>query len=668
MIARARRLDSSELLTVLIDDAPGALGKGSTLKVSGEFINHARYGQQFRCRPEGSQGGVKNDLLELGKACGFDTATLHALTRLPFLVRAEAARDPYRLVQATSLSWSVIDRLGIAAGVSADSPNRIEGFWIYALLGRLPNPNIRDALRKTADTAIPASIAVQVGALALGLPTLSIINPLEGCPLDVEPVSDIWDAPAIMLRDIRQAEENVATTVRHILVDGPAAPCATFQSLDESLTKLQQQAIWVSANTGISCITGPPGSGKTTCIAELAYALESGADFGNPSVAVAAYTGKAAARVAVALNCRASRTKGKAVPTASTIHRLLECKPNPTAAEGFIFTRGSGFHLTYDTVIVEEASMVPVSLLESLMLALKPGARFVMVGDANQLPPLGAGQPFLDLLSSGILPCTTLTQIHRQAEGSAIPEACRLLLNRQAHAFFSFLRSPESATEIDWVPTEDAHIANTVLGILDSVAPDGAFLNEQMGVICPVKQGNAGTHALNVAIKQKINPNRERTLTMKTADGLQVSARDPVMWIKNDYTRSNFNGDCFWVTEIIDAVKAKTTTRNLYLNRTSKTDFDRSTENMVSTADAAKYLTLNYAMTVHKCQGSEFPGVIVVIPSYARWMVDLPMLYTAISRAKKRLWLVGSREVIRAAMEAPHPTPQTRFAKLLAAS
>lgn len=413
-----------------------------------------------------------------------------------------------------------------------------------------------------------------------------------------------------------------------------AAPTPSTSTHDAiTLDPSQERAVELLCTAPVGVVTGGAGCGKTTC---LRVALDR-LDAAGVSYALAAPTGKAAKRI--------SEATGR---PASTIHRLLEYGPK---GSGFTmgFARNATNPLDFDVVIVDEASMLDVELGEALCDALREvgddtpwvesDARIVFIGDAQQLPSVGPGRFLADLIVSGEIPVARLTQVHRAAAESWIcTEAPKVLRGE-----WPDLTERHDFRFVETDAAEDAIAA--ILELAEKFAADGTTAQ----VLTPQKNTALGTETLNRALQDTLNPLNGRRV-WDGASKLRVG--DRVIQTRNDYTRFVFNGEIGEVVSF-DALKL----------------FVRFDDRVVEySKDASDALHLAYALTVHKYQGSEVPWAIVVAHGSHQFMQSRQLLYTALTRAKKGVVMVGNRKGVEAALKDASPSQRnTELAELIKA-
>ena len=383
--------------------------------------------------------------------------------------------------------------------------------------------------------------------------------------------------------------------------------------------EIQADAIRRAATAKVMVMTGGPGTGKTTTThgiiaAYRAYGLK---------ILLAAPTGRAAKRMTEATGLEAK-----------TIHRLLECKP----PEGY--QRNEENPLEGDVLIVDECSMIDIILMNSLLKAIPPAMRLVMVGDIDQLPSVGAGNVLRDMIDSGVFPVVRLTRIFRQAQTS------RIVMN--AHRINEG-KLPDISngknTDFFFLENEDAEAAvHKIVELVGTKLPKHYQVEPaRIQVLTPMQRGVVGATNLNLALQEALNP-PEHTVFMRgrgpvtvpkdclRRSGFAFRMDDKVMQIKNNYDKEVFNGDI----GVISSVNME--------ERTMKVDFDgRLIEYDVTELDE---LVHAYATTIHKSQGSEYPIVVMPILMNHYVMLQRNLIYTGITRAKKILVMVGTKKAL----------------------
>lgn len=387
-----------------------------------------------------------------------------------------------------------------------------------------------------------------------------------------------------------------------------------------SMHATQKDAVKLAVNSGVSVITGGPGTGKTTIVKCILQILKNR----RYNVKLLAPTGRASKRL--------SESTGE---EASTIHRALVVDfKNPG-----MFLYNSGNKLPYDAVIVDEVSMVDVQLMFYLVRALKMGTKLILVGDKDQLPSVGAGNVLADILASSVIPVESLTHIYRQSENSLIVTNAHeinmgnmpILDNKSEDFFFDN-------------KTDNTEILNSIINMQTVRLPKYLGVDSShIQVLAPMKAGICGVENLNKCLQEKINPLTKSKMEI-VRDKVIYREKDRVMQITNNYERSwqkdgefgqgVFNGDIGIITKI--NIETHTTTVLFEDGRVSDYLMNELNE-----------LVLSYAITIHKSQGSEFDVVIMPVITGAPMLLTKNLLYTAVTRAKKMVVLVGSKKAIR---------------------
>jgi exodeoxyribonuclease V alpha subunit len=398
-------------------------------------------------------------------------------------------------------------------------------------------------------------------------------------------------------------------------VDIEAIQKKTGMSYDD----IQADAIRQAATAKVMVLTGGPGTGKTTTThgiisAYKAYGLK---------ILLAAPTGRAAKRLTEATGMEAK-----------TIHRLLECKP----PEGY--QKNEENPLEGDVLIIDECSTIDIILMNSLLKAIPPTMRLIMVGDIDQLPSVGAGNVLRDIIDSMSFPVIRLTRIFRQAQSS------RIVMN--AHRINEG-KMPDISngkdTDFFFMENEDADaVAGDIVKLVQTKLPNYYHVEpSQIQVLTPMQRGVVGATNLNLALQEALNPTDEeifmrgrgKVMMPKPClrrSGYVFRADDKVMQIKNNYDKEVFNGDIGIIESVDDT------------DRTLMVNFDgRSVEYDVTELDE---LVHAYATTIHKAQGSEYPIVVMPVLMNHYIMLQRNLIYTGITRAKKILVMVGTKKAL----------------------
>ena len=536
--------------------------------------------------------------------------------------------NPYLLVdEELGIRFGEADRLAASIGVRADDPQRIEAGIYYVLthnldLGHvfLPEEKLRAAASMLLSTP---ELSVDAQLLDQALEGLEQRNLLQR--------EDIAGVHAVYRGDLYDAEEAVADRISEMCRRELLPPNNVEQIIDRieqeqgiSYARQQREAVELAARVQVMLLTGGPGTGKTTSLRGILGLF----DAMHLDTALAAPTGRAAKRLSELCGTEAT-----------TIHRLLEAGYDNESGM-LAFTRNEEEPLEADAVIVDEVSMVDLPLMASLLAALKSNCRLVLVGDADQLPSVGPGQLFDHLIRSGVVPMVRLTEIFRQAQKSAIVMNAHLvnqgqlppLTNRGSSDFF-FLRRNDGQAAVE-----------TILDLCSRRLPQGMGIPpDQIQVLSPTRKYLTGTANLNQSLQAVLNPpspeKAERkfgSIVFRVGDRvMQVRNNYDVMWRQENSLKGGmgvFNGDIGVISEISERGEVVT------VNFEGKL--------VEYTADMLPELELAYAMTVHKSQGSEYRAVVLAAFSGAPMLLTRGVLYTAITRAKDLLVIVGRNEII----------------------
>ena len=391
----------------------------------------------------------------------------------------------------------------------------------------------------------------------------------------------------------------------------------------------QRKAIEIAVNKGSLILTGGPGTGKTTTVKGIITLMQNrGLD-----VALAAPTGRAAKRMTELTGCEAK-----------TVHRLLEVEYKD-GSDKPMFVHNHKNPLDVDAVIVDELSMVDIFLFDALLDALPLRARLIMVGDKDQLPPVGAGNVLSDMIKSGLIPVVELDKIFRQAMQSLIVTNAHRVVKGEMPV------TTDNGVDSDFFMMHETVPISACRKIVDLVTrrlPAAYSMDpvSDLQVLCPSKIGETGSQNINIMLQKQLNP-PERGKNEIVSRGYILREGDKVMQIKNNYDipwfKSDdngmgvFNGDIGILTRIdraADIINVK---------------FD-DREAMYSVENVGE-LELAYAMTVHKSQGSEFDGVIIPVVATPQKLAYRNLFYTAVTRAKKLIVLVGTESNVRAMVE-----------------
>ncbi len=547
--------------------------------------------------------------------------------RLGVVAMDALTENPYLLCdEYYEIDFSLADALALNLGLSRLSDERIDAGLIYTMTFNLSNGHTFIPIEKlvVAACSLLSDDEVEVEQERV----LNSIIRLEMRATIVR--EQIAGRDAVYLRQMYEAEDFLAGFLKDL-----AAKHYSYDfNLDELLdvlsedievqyAPLQRKAIIQAAQCGVSILTGGPGTGKTTTVRGMLRIFESL----GLQVVLAAPTGRAAKRLSELCDMEAK-----------TIHRLLEAGYGNGGK--LSFQRGLTNPLDCDVVVLDEVSMVDISLMQALLAAMPNGARLVLVGDADQLPPVGPGNFLRDMILSGKIPVTQLTEIFRQAQKSDI------VMN--AHAINQGQSPVPSGKDGDFFiirKADPASVIKTVTELCKNRLPSYYGLNpSQIQVLSPSRRQGAGTMQLNRSLQEALNPESPEKQEKRFGD-IIFREGDRVMQIRNNYDiiwervdnheqgTGMFNGD---VGEILQIFPSQECLIVKFDDKLATYTFDMLDE-----------LELAYAMTVHKAQGSEFEAVIVALSnSISKRLLTRNILYTAITRAKKLLVIVGSQDVL----------------------
>ncbi|MCR5792810.1 MAG: ATP-dependent RecD-like DNA helicase [Lachnospiraceae bacterium] len=536
--------------------------------------------------------------------------------------------NPYRLAEdIDGIGFRLADDIAMRVGIAENDEFRIKSGILYELTGNSGYGNVyipkEQLLVKARDILNVPEETIEKYIADLAVDRKLIIKEVDGAQV-------VYDATlyymemncARMLTDLSGKytvnRERMAKRLKEI-----------SEKEQITLDEKQEKAVIEAAENGVFVLTGGPGTGKTTTINTIIRFFESE----SMDILLAAPTGRAAKRM--------SETTGM---EAQTIHRLLELKVTDAEGAGMRFERDESNPLETDVVIIDEMSMVDIYIFHALLKALLPGTRLILVGDMNQLPSVGPGNVLKDIISSQVFSVVSLSKIFRQAaQSDIVVNAHKILagqeikMDNKSRDFFVLSRSDSNM------------IISNVIQLIKEKLPGyvDASWNE-IQVLTPMRSGELGVERLNKILQQYLNPKAPDKSEYENSRGI-FREGDKVMQIKNNYqitwVRKSasgitfdegvgvFNGDMGIVKEINTFAETITVVF----------DEDKEVEYRFSETDELEHA---YAITIHKSQGSEYPAVIMPILTGPAMLLNRNLLYTAVTRAKRCVTIVGSTETV----------------------
>lgn len=521
--------------------------------------------------------------------------------------------NPYNLAtDIDGIGFKTADRIAMAMGLPRDSEERLIAGLSYALTQSA----------SAGHTCVPEELLISETSRAL------VVEPLQ--------VQEVFNS--LMRRNLLRTEDSggvrlvyaeylyraeVNTAKRLIALRDQAKPItrvnadAVIRSWEReagiSLADAQREAIYASLQHGVFVLTGGPGTGKTTVVKGIINVLEKG----GCRILLAAPTGRAARRLA-----ESSQREAK------TVHRLLEYTPT---GSGFIFNKNDSEPLDAEAIIIDEASMLDINLIHNLLKAVPGGCRLILVGDVDQLPSVGPGSVLKDVIRSGRMPVVRLENVFRQAEVSGIVRNAHKINRGQMPDFqpegdFRLLEFTMEQEAAEYVAREYTKLIRR---------SDW----RKIQVLAPMHKNPCGVQNLNKLMQFYVNPPSSFKHEINIPGGNVIRVGDKVMQIRNNYEKDVFNGDIGQVIRIEGKIL--------------QVSFPERPEGEIVTYEGneVEELQLAYAMSVHKSQGSEYPQIILcMVPSHYI-MLQRNLFYTAVTRAKEEVLVVGSRKAVRTAVE-----------------
>ena len=439
----------------------------------------------------------------------------------------------------------------------------------------------------------------------------------------------------LFLPRLQQAEKAIARRIKLLGASGPAYPPLDVEKAiawcqektGHELAASQQAALRQALASRMLIITGGPGVGKTTLLKAILLILHAK----QVKCLLCAPTGRAAKRLGEATGCEAK-----------TIHRLLEVRP------GGGFNHNETQPLACDLLVVDECSMVDVVLMHHLLRALPLSASLLLVGDVDQLPSVGPGMVLRDLIASGVAPVARLTEVFRQAAGS------RIITN--AHRINQGLapeEAPEGAESDFYFVEREApdQIAQTLKHLVKTRIPAKFKLDpvREVQVLCPMNRGSLGMRELNLGLQAELNPPRPGEPSVQKF-GWEFRPRDKVIQTENNYDKNVFNGDIGQILSM-DPVEQEVVIQ-----------FDQ--REVTYAFGELDEISLAYAITIHKSQGSEFPAVVIPLAMQQYMLLQRNLVYTGVTRGKRLVVVIGQPKAL--ALAVRNDRTEQRFSGLLA--
>ncbi len=552
--------------------------------------------------------------------------------------------NPYRLAEdIEGVGFKIADEIAARIGIHTDSDYRIRSGLLYTLLQAVGEGHVylpKEQLLMRAEEVL----GVEAAYMEKHLMDLAIERKIV--------IKEQEDRQLIYGSQYYYLELNTARMLNELNVRCPENPVLVEKNIGRiekttgiQLDKMQREAVRRAAENGLFILTGGPGTGKTTTINMIIKFFEAE----GLSIALAAPTGRAAKRM--------TETTGH---EAQTIHRLLELSGMGQEENGVHFERNEENPLEADVIIIDEMSMVDIHLIHSLLCAVVVGTRLILVGDVDQLPSVGPGNVLRDIICSGAFPVVELNKIFRQASQSdivvnahKINAGQEVVLDNKSRDFF-FLKRYNA----------DIIVRVLIALIQEKLPPYVQAEPTEIQVLTPMRKGLLGVERLNQILQHYLNPPSQKKKEKETSGGL-FRQGDKVMQIKNNYQLEweirgkygipvdrgvgVFNGDVGIVREINEF--AEMVTVEFEEGKFVEYSFKQLDE-----------LELAYAVTIHKSQGSEYPAVVIPLLNGPRMLMNRNLLYTAVTRARKCVTVVGSEETFQAMIR--NERQQKRYSSL----
>ena len=523
------------------------------------------------------------------------------------------SENPYRLARdIRGIGFASADEIAASLGIARDADVRIRAGISYTLT------------EATSDghCGLPRGELVKRGSALLEVPAKQVEIALNQELAEGTVVNDrIGEEPFIFLRHLLRAEQGIARAMGRLAQGAPPWPAIDAGrairwvegNLGLALARSQVEAVRTALRSKVMVITGGPGVGKTTIVNAILRILRAK----GTEISLCAPTGRAARRLSETAN-----------HDAKTIHRLLEFDPGRGR-----FRRNEHDPLECDLLVVDEASMVDVSLMHALVRALPEESALLAIGDVDQLPSVGPGQVLSDLIGSGSIPVARLVEVFRQAAKS------RIVVNahRVNRGEMPEMGRPQGETDFYFVPTDGPEDAvRKIVKLVRTRIPNRFDLDpvRDIQVLCPMNQGGVGSKALNLELQAVLNGGAKERVERH---GWKFSKGDKVMQVENDYDKEVYNGDIGLIEKL-----------DLDLGELRVVFDQRRVDYSLKDLDS---LVPAYATTIHKSQGSEYPAVVLAIMKRHFVMLQRNLFYTGITRGRRLVVVVGQPSALRQAVQ-----------------
>ena len=618
----------------IIDEEPERLAeiKGISMKKAQEI-----------CAQQEEKKDLRNALIFLGQYGISNALAVRIYSQYGQDVYEIIRENPYRLADdITGIGFRKADEIAFSTGIAPNSDFRIKCCIIHLLIRAAGEGNVylpEDVLIKQVfETLQPTTVD---GICDIEQPDI------ERCIMDLAIdsrliIKEMDEERQIYYSSYYYTEYNIAVMLHRMNLKGRISEDELEERIHLveketglELDELQRQAVRAAASSGVLIMTGGPGTGKTTTINAIIRYFEQDLK----RILLAAPTGRAAKRM--------TEASGR---EASTIHRMLELSGEiEDTSAGARFERNEENPLDADVIIIDEMSMVDIFLMASLLKAIRPGTRLILVGDANQLPSVGAGNVLHDLIASECFSTVRLNRVFRQARESDIIVNAHKINNGEQ------ITLEPGSRDFIFIKRDNPNI---ILGSLLTLVKDKlpGYVNapiRDIQVLAPAKKGPLGVEQINLFLQNSLNPPKPGEKELPVRDMI-FRKGDKVMHIKNDYslewemrTKSGFvydrgagifNGDIGIIEEINEHTQMLSV------------QFDDG-KHVIYNYEKLDELTLSYASTIHKAQGSEYPAVVIPLLSGPPLLMNRNILYTAVTRARKCVCIVGSEDTVRRMIE-----------------